>query len=189
MARDITSGFQTEIEAKVLSPIILVKAEFDSGTLRFWSGYGEITFNGEVYTGSGDLLQMTSIEETQGLVANNVSFELSGIPSSLLAIALIEDYRNKPITAWFGTLDNAGAIINAPYELFSGVIDTMPTANDGDTGVITVNAESELLIMNESGERRYTDEDQKTDYEDDLGFEFVSILQDIELAFGAGRLD
>lgn len=189
MARDITSGFETEIDAKNLAPIILIKAEFDSGDLRFWTGYGEITFNSEVYTGSGDLIKMNSVEETQSLSANNVAFELSGIPSSLVSIALSEDYQGRIITAWFGVLDNNGAIIADPYQIFSGYMDVMNIQDDGETATITVNSESELIILRESRERRYTPEDQKQDYPLDLGLDFVPLIQDVELTFGAGRTD
>jgi len=189
MARDITSGFQTEIEASTLSPIILIKAEFDSGDLRFWTGYNDITYDSEVYTGSGDLIKMERVSETQALSANGVSFELSGIPSSIVSIALSEDYQGRTITSWFGVLDASGAIISDPYQIFKGIMDTMVIADDGETAKVTVNSESELITLKESGERRYTPEDQKQDYPSDEGLDFVPIIQDIELSFGAGRED
>lgn len=189
MARDITSGFQTEIEASVLRPIVLIKGEFDSGDLRFWTGYGELTFDSEVYTGSGDLVKMQRVEETQSLTANNVSFELSGIPSSIVSIALTEDYQGRPITAWFGVLDDNFSLIADPYQIFKGFMDVMTIADDGETATITVSSESELIVLKESKERRYTPEDQKQDYPNDLGLDFVPLIQDIELAFGAGRTD
>lgn len=189
MARDISSGFQTEIEAKELSPIILIKAEFDSGDLRFWTGYGEITFDSEVYTGSGDLVKMNRVEETQSLSANNVAFELSGVPSSLISIALTEDYQGRTVTAWFGALDNNGSIIADPYQIFSGFMDVMNIQDDGESATITVNSESELIVLKEAKERRYTPEDQKQDYPSDEGLDFVPLIQDIELTFGAGRTD
>jgi hypothetical protein len=189
MARDITSGFEAEIDASVLRPIILIKAEFDSGDLRFWTGYGELTYDSEIYTGSGDLIQMNRVDETQSLTANNVSFELSGIPSSLVSIALAEDYQGRPINAWFGVLDSNFSLIADLYQIFSGYMDTMQIEDDGLNAKIRVNSESELIVLKESKERRYTPEDQKQDYPSDLGLDFVPLIQDIELTFGAGRAD
>lgn len=189
MARDITSGFQTEIEADVLRPIIMIHGEFDSGDLRFWTGVGDLVYSGDTYTGSGDLLKMNSVSETQSLTANNVAFELSGLPSSIVAIALAEDYQGRPITAYFAVLDQDFNIIADPYVIFSGKMDVMTISDNGKEAVITVNCESDLIILKESGERRYTPEDQKQDYPGDLGLDFVPIIQDIELTFGAGRKD
>jgi hypothetical protein len=186
VARDITSGFQAEIEASRLRVALLFKAEFDSGDLRLWTGYGELIWNGEIYTGSGDLLKLDSIAETQELVANGASFELSGVPSALVSIALNEPYDGRKITANFAVMDDTGAIIADPYQIFSGLMDVMETEDDGTTGTISIASESDLITLRESDERRYTDEDQKSEYPDDTGFSFVARIQDIELTWGAG---
>jgi hypothetical protein len=189
MARDISSGFLTEIDASLLRPIILTKAEFDSGDLRLWTGLGELTYNSEIYTGSGDLLKMNSVAETQSLSANNVSFEISGLPSSILSIALSEDYQDRPISAHFGVLDENFALIAEPYQIFAGQMDVMGIRDDGKTSTINVDTESELILLKESGEQRYTPEDQKALYPNDLGFDFVPVVKDLELSFGSGRTD
>lgn len=185
MARDITAGFQTEIEADQLSPILLYKAEFDSGDVRFWSGYGELTFNAETYVGSGQLLNITRVEETSDLVANNVTIELSGIPASIISIALTEDYQSRPVTVWFGVIDTNGALVADPYQIFKGKIDIMNMMDNGNDGVIKVLCESDLIDLNNARERRYTAEDQKSDFPSDLGLDFVAKIQDIEIQWGA----
>jgi len=189
MARDISSGFETEIDASLMRPIILTKAEFDSGDLRLWTGLGDLTYNSEIYTGSGNLLKMNSVKETQNLSANNVSFEVSGLPSGVISIALSEDYQDRPIAAYFGVLDENFALIADPYQIFAGQMDVMGIKDDGVTSRITVDTESELILLNETGEQRYTPEDQKSLYPNDEGFDFVPNVKDLELSFGSGRLD
>lgn len=189
MARDITTGFETEIEAESLNPCLFIKAEFDSGDINLWSGYGQITFNAETYQGAGQLLAISQIDETQELKANTVNFELSGLPSAIIALALTEDINNRPITCWFGVLDSDGAIIADPYMIFSGRMDTAEINLNGETGKVIVSAESDLIDLRNSRERRYTPEDQKIDYPNDEGFQFVPIIQDITITWGAGRTD
>lgn len=186
MARDISSGFQTEIEAQQLNPIILYKAEFDSGDLLLWTGYGDIDYDGDTYVGSGDLLKMSQVEETQDLVANGVTFELTGVNTSIVSLALNEEYQNRPITVYFGVLDDAGDLINDPYLMFKGVMDVMSISDDGSDSVIRVNTESELSDMREGRARNYTPEDQKSEYPNDKGLEFVPTVQDIVLTWGSG---
>lgn len=184
MARDITSGFQTEIEAQSLSPAILVKGEFDGGDVLVWSGYGDIIYNAETYSGAGTLLNISEVEETQKMQANGVTFSISGIPSSLVSLALSDNYQGKPITAWFAVLDSSGSLIADPYQLFSGKMDVMEINDDGETAIITIRAENDLVDLRDARERRYTPEDQKTDYPNDLGFDFVPTIQEIEIQWG-----
>lgn len=186
MARDLTSGMIDEVDASQLSPIFLIKGEFDGGDVRFWSGYGEITFNSEVYTGSGNLLGIDSIDESQELVANGVTVTLNGVSSSLVSVAQNEDYSGRPLTVWFGCLSSTGAIISNPYMMFKGRMDVIVIEDDGETCSISVNVESDLIGLRDSKERRYTDEDQKAEYPGDRGFEFVALSQDVTLSWGVG---
>jgi len=186
MARDITSGVITAIEGDLIKPLYLVKAEFDSGDVRIWSGYGSLTFNSEVYLGMGELLNVSEIKEEQSLIANNVEFSLSGIPSSLISIALAEHYQGRPISLWLGFLDSNGALVNNPYLLYSGLMDNMPIRDDGQTTTITLTSENNLVRLRKATDRFYTDEDQKSEYPDDKGFEFISTSQDVTLTWGAG---
>lgn len=186
MARDLTAGMITEIDATELSPIFLIKGEFDSGDLNFWTGYGEITWNSDIYTGSGTLLNINEVSETQELVANGVDLSLNGIPSSLVSLALSEDYQGRPLSIWFGALDSNGAVVSDPTLVFKGKMDIMVIDDNADDAIITVSCESDLIGLRDSKERRYTDEDQKSEYPNDRGFEFVSTSQDITLTWGAG---
>lgn len=187
MARDITAGVISELDAQELSPIFLIRAEFDSGDVNFWTGYGSLSYGGNTYTGSGHLLDIEGIRETQELVANGVDVTLSGLPTSLVALALSENYQGRPLTIDFAVLDSDAAIIADPYQCFKGRMDVMLIEDDGREAKITVTSESDLIGLRDNKERRYTDEDQQAEYPGDLGFEFVSLSQDVTLTWGAGR--
>lgn len=188
MARDITAGFQTEIESSSLLPILLFKAEFDGGHTRFWTGIGDLTFDSEIYTGSGDLIRIERVDETQDLVSNSVRVQLSGVPSSIVSIALAEPYQGRPITLWFGVIDRStGALIADPYQIFKGKMDVMTLEDSGSEAKILLDSESDLIAFRQSRETRYTPEDQKVIYPADRGLDFVPLIQDIELTWGAGR--
>ncbi len=182
MARTLTAGMVTEATGDSLQPVLLVKMEFDSASppdqLRLWTGIGDLTFNSQVYTGAGDLLSFSPIEESDDLKAVGLTGTLSGIPSSIIAIALATDYMGKPVTVWFGALNSSGALIADPFIIFAGLIDTMPIEDAGETATIQVTAENRLARLEESRSRRYTPEDQAIDYPGDLGLDFVVALND-----------
>ena len=181
MSRDLPAGMQAEVAGKKIRPLVLIKFEFDSGSLRLWNGIRPLTFNAEVYTGSGNLLNISGVQETQVLKAAGVTFTLSGIDASAISIALTEDYQGRPVTLWFGAMDADENIIDAPFQQFQGYLDVMTMEDDGETATISVTAENELLDLERPRVRRYTDKDQEMDYRGDRFFEFVEGLQEKEI--------
>ena len=186
MARDITSGFQTEIEAKELRPVLLLHADFDSGGVFIWTGVGTISYGGNDYLGTGDFLAIETIEETTELKAASTRFKLSGVPTDLLSLALSESYQGRPISCYFGVLNTSGAIIADPYLVFKGKMDIMEITDGGDTAEITLSAESDLIDLRTARTRNYTPEDQKAIYSGDMAFDYVPQIQDITVNWGVG---
>lgn len=189
MARDLTTGFITEIDKTQLNPLLFFKFEFDSGDLNFWTGYGDIVWNSETYTGSGNMLSISSINETQDLVANAITFTLSGAPSSLNSLALSENYSGRKCSAWFAVRDDNAELIASPYLIFSGLMDVMEIKDGGSSTEITLTAESDLNGLRQSNLSYYTPESQKADYSSDKGFDLMPTSQDVVITWGAGRKD
>ena len=184
MSRGLTNDLITEVTARQLRPIILLKAEFDSGDLLLWSGIGSITYDGDIYTGAGNLINISEIGETTNIEAQGATFVLSGIPSSLLSIALNEPYQGRPITCFFGCLDGNGALIADPVILFKGTADVVQIDETGETCTIGLQAENRLIDLKRAKPRRYTPEDQKQEYPADRGLDFVASLQEKEIIWG-----
>ena len=189
MSRALSAEMLAVATADIVRPIYLVKAEFDSTppedrNLYLWSGFGDLTFNGKNYLGVGNLLSISAVDESTDLTATGASVVLSGIQSTLLAIARDEDYQGRPITIYLGALDDTGDLIASPTVLFSGFMDVMTIAEAGETSTISVTAENKLIAFDRSYVRRYTAEDQKIDYPNDMGFEFVAKIADQEIIWG-----
>lgn len=185
MARSLTAGMITEVTAKALSPILLMKAEFDSGALRLWTGLGNLTYNAEVYVGAGGMIGVSPVTESLNTQANGVDFALRGIPNDLIALALSENYQGRFVSCWFACLDASGALISSPYLLFKGRMDVLEILEAGDTSTLTMRCENLLIDLQRVKSRRYTDEDQKAMFPNDKGLEFVVQLQDREIIWGA----
>ena len=85
-----------------------------------------------------------------------------------------------------GTLNTTSAfILPDPITLFEGVMDKMVLQDSGDESNISVFCESRLVSLENNNVRRYTPEDQKIDYPNDLGFDFVAGLQTAEIRWGS----
>ncbi len=175
--RDISSQLLTVFQSTDFEPVLLFKFEFDSGDLRLWNGYRDLTFASEVYTGSGLLLAVSRIEESQNLKASNLILTLSGINPSIVSIALTEDYQGRPFTLWLGALDINGVLVPEPLLVFKGEMDVMTLADDAETATVELVVENDLIILQRKKERRFNDEDQEIDFPGDRFFEFVPSIQ------------
>ena len=188
MARDITSDFNTAIKSTVVQPIFAIELEFSDGTLRFWNGYGSITMtaggSSKVFTGTGDLLSISPVEESSTLQMNGISVALTGIKSSLVSSALTAQYTNRDAALYMGLYNASGSVIADVYTLFKGKMDVLNITEQADTATITLNIESRLVSFEQPLNRMLTLEDQQVDYSSDLGFEFISDLQDKEIIWG-----
>ena len=188
MARDITSAFNTAITSKVVRPIIGIELEFSDGTLRMWNGYGDLTMtaggSSKVFTGAGDMLGLTGVEESSTLSMSGVTLSLAGIKSSLISTALSALYTNRNGAIYMGLFDASKNIVADVYTLFKGKMDVLNIQEGSETAVITLKLESRLITFEKSANRMYTFEDQKIDFPNDLGFEFIPDLQDKEIIWG-----
>ena len=185
MARDLHSDYGTAVQADEVHPILLAKINTSGGDVRIWSGVGDLTYDAEVYSGAGNLMGVSPINEKTDLSANGVAFSLSGLPSSMISAALGQVEQGRACTLWVALLNTStGALVNNPYEMFNGFTDVTIIGEDGETSTIVVNAENRLIDLERTRIRRYTDEDQQNEYSGDKGFEFVPALQDKVVIFG-----
>ena len=184
MSRTLSTEMQAVATAELVRPIYLVQMEFDSGDLFLWSGLGNLVYSGDTYVGTGDLMAISPIKESEELTANGVTFTVSGIKQSLVNLARDEPYQGRKITLLLGAFDDNADIISSPVVLFSGFMDVMNIADSGETSTITIAAENKLISFDRASVRRFTAEDQKIDYPTDKGFEFVSKIAQQEIIWG-----
>ena len=97
MNRGLSSTYRALARAQALAPVVLVTAEFDSGTINLFGGNGTMTIGGVEYTGAGSLLGIAPSGETQNLRANGASISLTGLDTSILSLALNQNVQGRPV--------------------------------------------------------------------------------------------
>lgn len=186
MARSITSGMISAITAQQLSPFFLIEADFDSGALNLWTGIGDLSYGGKTYTGTGEILNLSATKETKNIEATGVTVTLSGLDTSIIALAMNEPYQDRPARFYLGALDSAGAVIASPLLVFEGRMDVMPIENNGETSSVSMTVENILVDLNRPNPWNYTPEDQEIYFVGDTGFDRVTGLQEKDIVLGGG---
>jgi len=180
MTRPISAGFASALQASTVQPLTLVELLFDTGSVRLWSGLDNLTYDGNVYTGVGMLLGISSVEETADIAARGITISLSGINQQAISLALTEKYQNRTCNIYFAL---SGLVADA-IKIFSGLIDQMSINDTGDQLTISVTVESRLIDLERPRTSRYTSEDQKRTFPNDKGFDFVNDLQTKQILWG-----
>ncbi len=172
----------SEFNQDTLSPLLAIDLSFDSGAVRLWNGYSDLEIDGETYIGSGNLLQISDIEETGEIAARGVTMTLSGLDPAIISIALQENYQNRTAKIYLGAITPAGDVQS--YQVFGGRLDVMSIEESAETATIAVTAENRLIDLERPRTRRFTSEDQKSLFPGDLGLDYVNDLQDKTLDWG-----
>ncbi len=186
MSRTLSGDVAAAAAASRVVGAYFVELVFSSGTVRAWTGVGDITGpGGNTYSGVGELGGISVIEEKEGIVATGVQLTLDVTDTSLLATALTEDYQGREANIWIGLFNTATlALLADPVKLFGGVMDNMDVVDRGQSGSITVNCESWMRVLDRSNDRRRTDMYQQARFAGDLGMEYIPAIQDIAINWG-----
>lgn len=178
-----------------------------SEPLYLWTGLGDLVVDGKTYIGSGAMLHISEVTETSDIRAAGASVTLTGLSSDILALALSQPYQGRICSIKFGILNankeillkedafnillETGASIdvsvgdpNALITLFVGYMDQMMIEESAETCTIQMNIESKLIDLSRPRIFRYTSENQKALYPNDLAFDFIPDLQDAPLVWG-----
>lgn len=182
--RDITAGVQTAIEQTEVAPILLFEGLFSSGYVRIWSGYGDLSYGGNVWIGVGLLGSVSAVQETAEVQANGITVSLTGIPSEFISLVLNESEQGKSGKVFIGFMDVNNALIADPYMMFEGKLDIPAIAEEGETSVVSITYESRLINLQRPRESRYTNEEQQHEYPNDLGCEYVPAMKEVTLTWG-----
>ena len=188
MARSIGSTFSTQLSSSTTRPFYAIEFLYTQ-PLRFWTGYGDFVIEGQTYVGSGSLITVDSIQESGETKANGCKIIATGIDTSVLATALTQIQQGVVVNVKFGVLTtsgNAQAIVDTPYEIFSGFVDVVSISEQGTLSTIEFSLENKLIALEKPLDHRYTDQDQKFHFPNDKGLEFVDDLQQKDLVWGGG---
>jgi hypothetical protein len=205
MSRELSLTTIENLDRDIVYPFFATELNFSSNTIRMWTGQGTLVLDdGTEWFGLGQLLNISSIEETSEMAVKGATISLSGIPSELLSLALSEPYQGRVAKIYFGTFSYGslqqqsgsyillqdGSKINLQdgskgfNELFSGYMDQMNIEESAETTTIELTVENKLIDLERARVGRYTSGYQKSIYPNDLGLDFIEGLQDKKISWG-----
>ena len=161
------SGSPAQFNEETIQPFAAVEAFFDTGTIRVFTGSGTLTINSQQFTGTQNILSISTVEETPDIKATGLTILFSGYTDSLIQTAMSEQYQNRTLNLHYGHFDKlANPQVIQSYVLFSGSIDTINIVDTPDGATYTVNVEGRLATLERVRSFRYTHEEQLKQFND-----------------------
>jgi hypothetical protein len=184
MSRELPSSMTTAVTAPLMRVAAFAEFEFASGTLRMWSGYADIVWNSVTWTGGGDMVGISEIDETTEIGAAGMTFELNGADTALVALALTDAYQGRPCRLWIAEMAADFASVTSAYQLFGGRMDVMRPLVGPEETSISLAAESRLIDLLRPRTLRYTNAEQQRLYPGDRALEYVAKIAEKPLYWG-----
>lgn len=164
----------------------LVELILDSDPVYLSTTPFDVDWNGEKWLGAGAVAGISPPGDSIDMSAQSLTLELRGIPLQNITDARNEKYRNRVANIYYGRFDESYNLIT-PVVIFSGTMDSVLIRTGGGTAIITVEVLSPLIEWEKTRPIRYTTESQRTRFPNDLGFEFVSSVQNQKLQWGVAN--
>ena len=190
MSRGFPSAVLTALSSDHVALVTFAKLEFPSGTLYLHNSISTYTWGGNDWLGTGDLGEISQIEEGAQISPYKLTLTLSGLDATISGAALTEDYYLQPVTVYLGALNPDDELIADPTVVWEGAMDQMEIsvgAEGGDAIVLT--AESELARFDKASNLKYTDAQLQSDSAGSLGFEFMADIEGSKIRWGDANSD
>ena len=189
MSRTISTAFGEILDDAYTHIFWLAKLAFAT-PLYLHTDLGHISWDSHTWVGVGDLGGVGEVEETSDLSAPPVWLTLNGLDSEIAARARTEAYTGKFADVYIGARNVlTGAFITDPVHLVGGTMEEMTIVDGPEASSIELTIEDERALFDRSANVLLTNAQQQTRYPGDPYFEFLSYLQELQLAWGLGRTE
>lgn len=187
LSATLKTTLQNFSKSDALSGFVAIEAKFDSGTIRLWTGLEDLTIGGNTYTGAGDLISISEIEDTNELSSTGLTLSLSGMNADIVNLALTENFQNRVVNIFLGFLTGKNESAGE-FQIYSGRITDMSIFDGPRNNSINIELENRLIDFERPSNLRYTKESQQDLFSGDKGLDFVTDIQEADLNWGPTKL-
>ncbi len=180
--RSLSPTVTAALAGGVVNLVQLVEMQL-TAPLRLNSSGWDLEWAGDTWTGVAGVGRIDAVDDTPGEL-KGLRFELSGVPSSMLSLALQEPVQGKAVNVYTAILDADCRVLDAVLE-WAGRMDVMAIAEDGERATVTVTAEHVGLDLLRPAGVNFSNQDQQRLHAGDKFFEYVVDQADQQIVWPA----
>lgn len=167
---------QTELEKPVTRVVYFVELQLSTGTQRISTFNQPITWGGNTWSGFGQLINISQVQEEEGSEAKNINITVVAAESSWLALAIgpVEEYRGRAIKLYMCPMDKSFTLVGTPVQVWRGTMDVVVISIDENgEGNVTIQCETSAFSLKRRPVFRINAAQQKQKYPTDTGFDYL----------------
>lgn len=192
MPRGLDGAFETALGTGRIRVAMFCYFELKSGVRRLWTGIGDYSWAGYVWSGSSSaagkdagIIKIDKITETLNTKVSGITVVVDGLPPTALSEAFLQIKRNKAGKLWLALLDEAMVLIGTPSLMFDARSDACIIDHSPEKTTVTINWENRLIDLEKPKGGLYTHQDQQLLHPGDYAFEYAPQLVDLDLPWGS----
>jgi len=170
--KTLSTAGQTNIAGGMVPMAVLVSMAFAT-PLNLCTSNIALVAGGVTYSGVAGLGKISAVETTAAEI-KQLQFELSGVPTSNLALVLSGTVQGTPVTISLALLDPTTYAVTDVVPIWAGQLDTLTVDDTPNNSTITVTAEHVGIDLNRPAPLYYADADQQALHPGDLFFQYTS---------------
>lgn len=155
------------------------------GPVRAHSGVGDLSIAGEIYTGVGQLGEISPVNQGSESQPGELTLTLSGLDGSLLTEVMNTRCQGAKIKVWLVVLNDDHQAQGAAL-LFTGRLSTQRIAH-GETSTIEVTAVDRMADWQRGSADRFSDESHQQRHPGDRFFRYVSQMVERPIYWGSKK--
>jgi hypothetical protein len=173
-----TAAQNAELAKATTRVVYFCEFQFKTATSRLSNTNVDLTWGGYTWSGIGSLGSIGTVEESDGLEAKPLNFTINSAQQSWLSLAIgpDEEYRGRPAKMYMVPLDEAGLMVGAPEQCWSGIMDMVSVSVEGETGTITLKCETAAYGLKRRNPLRLNPTQHKRDNPTDTGLDYLPDL-------------
>lgn len=181
--RTLSSAALAALQSNPLPLALLVEMDLTS-PLNLNTGSLDLTIDGTTYYGSKGLGKIEPVQESPAEI-KPLKFELSGVPSASVALALAEPVQGKAVRVKLALFDpDTYEVIEARLR-WAGKLDVMEIEDGPTTATIKVTAEHAAIDLIRPVTSLYSDAEQRRLYSNDPSLQYIADQSEMRIVWPA----
>jgi len=181
--RTLSTAAQAALTSRTLPMAVLVEMALTL-PVNLSSANVDITYAGTTYLGTRGLGMVEAVRDTAAEMPQ-LRFELSGVPSTHIALALAEPVQGKTARIKVALFDPSTYQILVAQQIWAGYLDVMAIEDGENSAKLSVTAEHAGIDLMRPVTSLYQHDEQQRLAPGDLAFQYVSDQAEMRVVWPA----
>ena len=170
--RTLSTAALAALQSNPLPIALLIEMDLTSPLFMCTAGIS-LVIGGQTYLGTGTLGRIDAVQDSPAEI-KPLKFTLSGVPSTLIALALAEPVQGKAMRVKTALFDPATYQIIETRLRWQGRLDVMAIEDGIPTATVQVSAEHSAIDLLRSAASYYSDAEQRRINSNDPSLQYIA---------------